>query len=89
MGSPGEGGGLEKKTNLERRPGDGLVGKLDANVVVSGLGRDVLDGAGAIAVVAASHLGLRWTLNGQSQSSSSSSYNAIPNRFKLSHHCVT
>ena len=61
-------------TNLERRAGNELVSEFDADVVISGFSRHVLDGARSIAVIAASHLGLGRAFDGQTQSSGSSTF---------------
>ena len=62
-------GGVDLVGDLhgERRAGDVLVRELHADVVVALLGGEVLDGAAAVTVVAARHLGLRGPLDGQAQ----------------------
>ena len=47
---------------------DVLIGKLDGDVVVSGLGGQVLHGAASIAVILARHLCLGGALDGETES---------------------
>ena len=47
---------------------DVLIGKLDGDVIVSGLGGQVLHGAASITVILARHLCLRGALDGETES---------------------
>ena len=53
---------------LERRSGDGLIGKQDIDNILAGLCWPITDITGAVSLVKALNLRLGWSLNGQSQS---------------------
>lgn len=57
--------------HLEGRAGNMFVGELDGDVVVAGLGREVLDVARSIAVVLARDHGLARALDSQTESTGS------------------